>query len=665
MATPTQSTLAQFGVQLRALNKAHAALWLATTGVLAAAFVLLTLAVVDGRTVSQDTTVLVWVTGLDVPLLAGASVAISGATSNYPLLGVGVAGIAVLWLLGMTRAALGFLAVGSVVGAVAYGSDFAIGELVGRSRPLDVSSESSFPSGHVFGSTVLFGILAWVAIYNKLSKRILIPAVGFLLAMTLAVGFSRIFEQAHWPTDVAAGYVLGAFWIMVLSTSLAYLRRVPWLISPRQAAELDILDCVACSVEGSIASTVVLDPERGTATKVYRPPGLVRLIYWLSFQASFPYQHNRAALDAATYRRKIASALTIHRFGKDLVAHVTRVSCTYGPCDFVTEFIPGEKVENDDATKEFLGQVAETFAEAGLSVWQVNPRNPHAHTNLIRSADGDPIIIDLESAVVTPIPAPGQWRSALRRGNIPVFDDIDFGQLRRYVSANAPAFEASLGKSGLEELRDDVARCEEAIRTWQDSEPRIWGRLIRGVYRLLDWKRLYMRLSHGLHAADLAAQDFLDHGIDRWEATGRLSPAETSWLREHLSSGQVQVPLHHLGVHLVLSVVIMIPIPGVRSLARFLWTAGHWTNERWSRLRGGGAPDAGPSNIHTPMVMVIALIPGFGAGAYMAARPLRKRLLVRLMLDQLAFKLPFRLYRRMRLGRLIAPPRQEAGGPAD
>ena len=272
---------------------------------------------------------------------------------------------------------------------------------------------------------------------------------------------------------------------------------------------------------------------------------------------------------------------------------------------------------------------------------------------------------DLESAVVTPIPAPGQWRSALRRGNIPVFDDIDFEQLRRYISVNGPALESSLGKPGLEELRDDVARCEEAIRTWQDSEPRIWGRLIRGAYRLRNWKRLFTRLSHGLLSADRAAQDFLDRGIERWEATGRLSPSETSWLRQHLSSGQVQTPLHHLGVHLVLSVAYCRSDPGIRSLARFLWTAGYWIKERWSRLRGAAAPDARPSNIHTPLVMVIALIPGFGAGAYMTARPSRKRLLVRLMLDQLAFKLPFRLYHRMRLGRWLAPPRQEASGPAD
>ena len=74
---------------------------------MAAAFVLLTLAVVDGGIPSQDRTVLAWVVELDVPLLAGFSAVVSGATSNYPLMVAGVAGIVALWLLGMTRAALG------------------------------------------------------------------------------------------------------------------------------------------------------------------------------------------------------------------------------------------------------------------------------------------------------------------------------------------------------------------------------------------------------------------------------------------------------------------------------------------------------------------------------------------------------------------------------
>ncbi len=127
--------------------------WLAVAAVPAVSFALLTVAIQDGHIPSQDQTVLDWVVGLDVPLLAGFTEVVSAATSNFALVGVGAVVIVFLWLVGMTRAALGFALVGGVVGAVAYGSDFTIGEIVGRSRPLDASSGGSYPSGHVFAST--------------------------------------------------------------------------------------------------------------------------------------------------------------------------------------------------------------------------------------------------------------------------------------------------------------------------------------------------------------------------------------------------------------------------------------------------------------------------------------------------------------------------------
>jgi len=492
--------------EIRLVNKPAAVLWVVTIAGLASLIALLTIAVSDGAVPSQDRTVHDWVVDRDAPLVGRVSEVVTALTSGEEAAALSAIAIVFLWLLGMTRAALAFAFVGVVIGGVAFGADFTIGEIVGRPRPLDASSGSSYPSGHVFSSTVIFGFWGFLAGYYRFKTKLLIPLLGVLFTLILAVGFARMFEQAHWPSDVAAGYLLGAFWLLLLIPFFVYVQRVAWLSSPKQASELAVLECEGCRLASSIASTVVLNPEEGTATKIYKPPGLVKLLYWVAFQAEFPYVHNRAALDAATYRRKIGSALTIHRFGKDLVAHVSAVNCMHGPCEFVTDFVPGAEAENDEATREFLGQLTETFAEAGLSVWQINPRNPHAHPNVIYNAAGDPIIVDLESAVVTPIPAPGQWRSTIRRGSIPIFDDIDFERLRRYITENESALEASLGPARLGEFKDDVDLAEQAIRTWQESEPRIWGRLIRGVYRLFDWKRHFMFVSHMKINADKAAE---------------------------------------------------------------------------------------------------------------------------------------------------------------
>ena len=583
--------------------------WFIGVAALVTLLVLLTLAVEGVPASSQDHTVLDWVKGRDVPLISGISSVISAMTNNYPAMGLGILAIGFLWLIGMTRAAIGFALVGGVVGVIAFLGDLTLGEIVDRSRPLSATSGTSYPSGHVYGSTVFFGFWGFLGFYYGLKRKILIPLLGVLLLLILAVGFSRMFENAHWPSDVAAAYLLGGIWLLVLIPMFVYLQKASWLPAGNQYEDLTVAGCEGCRIERSIASKVVLDPQRGTATKIYQPPGIVRLLYWVAFQARFPYESNSDALHAAQYRREIASYLTRHRFGKDLVAHVTSEGCNHGKCSFVTEFVPGELADNGDEVRRFLAEVTELFAEAGLAVWQINPRNPHAHTNLIRTASGDFVIIDLESAVVTPVPAPGQWRSSLRRGALPIFDDIDFERLRHYVSDNEDALAASLGRDGLAGFREAVESGEKALRAWQDSEPRLWGRLIRGVYRLFNWMGPLQHIAHAISGADRAAQVFIDRGIDRWESEGRITQSDADSLRAEVSSPESRNALHHMGVHLVISIAIAVPVPGLRSLARAAWTAFFWAKTQVGRVRGRGT--RGP-NIHSPLVMILALAPIVG-----------------------------------------------------
>ena len=630
-------------------------LWLGVMAGLMTLLVLLSVYIKDNPLPSQDQTVLDWITGWDFPGLTGFLEAVSWLTNNYPALVLGILGIGFLWLLGMNREALAFAVIGVVMGLIAFLSDFTLGEIIGRSRPLGESDGPSFPSGHVFGSTVFFGFWGFMAAYYGLKKKLLVPLLLLITVFILTVGVARVHLQAHWPTDVAAGLLLGAMGLLILIPLFLYLRQATWFSPWKLREDLTVLGCEKCRTEKSIASVVVLDPERGTATKVYNPPPVIRLLYWLAFQAKFPYTDNRVALEAAAHRRKIASLLTIHRFGRDLVAPVTAISCMHGSCSFVTEFVPGDKVENDDEARSFLTQVADIFAEAGLSVWQINPRNPHAQSNLIRTPQGEFKIIDLESAVVTLIPARGQWRSSLKRGSIPVFDDIDFPRARDYIASNETALERSLGPQGLIDLRESVEHAERAIRAWKDAEPHLWGRLVSRVYRLLDVKTNVQHIMGAMQGADAAADAFLNRGMARWEVEGRLTSSEVARLQTYLSSGEVRNALHHMGVHMVLSVVIAIPIPGLRSASRFTWTLAFWVKtwiRRPRRRAAEGAPK--PTNIHSPLVMLLALVPILGAVAYLASRPLRQSILIRLIMDETAWRLPFKLYPRLHLARWLA-----------
>ena len=592
-----------------------------------------------------------WVTGWDLPGLDRASYFVSLLTGAGAGAVYGVIGIAGLLVLRKFKTAVYFSLVGGVVAIVAVLGDQTLGEWVGPTRPTGDNPVPAFPSGHVFGSSVFFGFAGFLAVYYGLRKRYLVPLLALFSSLILAVGPARIYEQAHYPSDVAAGYLLSAFWLLLLIPGFLVLRKTRSTTSG-DTPDLGRVLPPGSRVERSIASEVVLDPVAGTATKVYRPPAVVRLLYWVAFQAPFPYEYNLAALQASSYRRKIAGLLTRHRFGKDLVAPVNGINFAGGRANLVTEYVPGEKVENDDTSKAFLAQVSETFARAGLSVWQINPRNPHAHTNLIRNPDGDLKIIDLESALVTPIPAPGQWRSSMKSGYFPIFDDIDFPRLRGYISTNETALEASLGPDGLSELWVAVVRAEAAVTSWKDGELRIWGRLAKMVYRLMDWRGAARRLSQALEGADKAAQTFLERGVQRWEAEGRLNAQEADTLRVKLASNEAQEAIHHLGAHLVLTVLLRFPFG---SIGRFAWTLGFWGMHQLRGLSSRSRDTRRASNVHSPLVMVLSLVPGFGAAAYLAAGPLRSKLLVRLMMDQTASKLPFRLYERLSLSRLLAP----------
>ena len=217
----------------RAINQ-KVALWLILTAILTVPLILLTIALGDGRIPSQDQTVLAWVTSHGFRGLGGISAVISAFTNTPPAAGIWIAAVALLWMLGMNRTALGFAIVAVIVFIVAFLGDLILGGIVDHVAPSGDDTGRSFPSGHVLASTVFYGFWGFLGVYYGLKKKILIPILGLIVALVLAVGFSRMFEQAHWPSDVAAAYLLGGLWLLLLIPSFLFFQRVSWLASAKQ-----------------------------------------------------------------------------------------------------------------------------------------------------------------------------------------------------------------------------------------------------------------------------------------------------------------------------------------------------------------------------------------------------------------------------------------------
>ncbi|WP_341864191.1 phosphatase PAP2 family protein [Gymnodinialimonas sp. 57CJ19] len=99
-----------------------------------------------------------------------------------------------------------------------------------RARPDLVSQEAavytaSFPSGHSMMAAIVYLTLAVLlarTLHGKVAKAYVI-AVATLVV--IAVGISRVYLGVHWPTDVLAGWIIGAAWALLFGIVAKWLTR--------------------------------------------------------------------------------------------------------------------------------------------------------------------------------------------------------------------------------------------------------------------------------------------------------------------------------------------------------------------------------------------------------------------------------------------------------
>jgi undecaprenyl-diphosphatase len=110
---------------------------------------------------------------------------------------------------------------------LAFVSSEGFKDFYGRPRPELVPHgsyvySSSFPSGHSTLSTATFLTLAMLIASLEPSRGTKQMVFALAVLLVLGIGFSRVYLGVHWPSDVLAGWCLGAAW--ALAAWMALLR---------------------------------------------------------------------------------------------------------------------------------------------------------------------------------------------------------------------------------------------------------------------------------------------------------------------------------------------------------------------------------------------------------------------------------------------------------
>lgn len=83
----------------------------------------------------------------------------------------------------------------------------------------------SFPSGHAMLSAVVYLTLGALLARTQARRRVKLYFLAVAALLTVVVGVSRVYLGVHWPTDVLAGWTVGAGWALLCWLTMLWLQR--------------------------------------------------------------------------------------------------------------------------------------------------------------------------------------------------------------------------------------------------------------------------------------------------------------------------------------------------------------------------------------------------------------------------------------------------------
>ena len=104
----------------------------------------------------------------------------------------------------------------AITGSVAF--SYVLKLIVARGRPLPPFAAIdapgySFPSMHAACAIAIYGFLAYMILRLMRPPHHRLPAVIVISIGIALIGFSRLYLGVHYPSDVAAGFAIGGFFL--------------------------------------------------------------------------------------------------------------------------------------------------------------------------------------------------------------------------------------------------------------------------------------------------------------------------------------------------------------------------------------------------------------------------------------------------------------------